>query len=904
MQLSYLINPPLWLVFLRTKFMTGYYSKRSRPVRALSMALGLTALLLAPPQATAQEIEPEGLRWARVDFLRNRVQLLPREDRARRARISDILGVGDSLRTLSRSRAELRFNDESLARIGERATFRFTPNTRNFQLTNGTVLLLIPPARGRSTIQTPNAVTGIQGSALFVRYIPETDTTIVGALTDNPNGPMVLFNRDGTEQQALNANEIGVIEGDQITQIYRFDSQLFWQSSGLAEGFDYTEDSAGGDALDGVRQEIREAIAKQPPLPSEGEGVIENPASFSRPEPAEPSNEVETPEPATPSVAPASGESSGANDDTPDEPSTAATGNTTTTGSRAPSSSGISSGSVQTGQTGGQTGSSTSGNAQPVSNGGALTAPTTTTSTPTVSTPTVSTPTVSNPSVSTPTPSTPVVSTPTISSPLVSTPVTGGSDVVEDLNEVEEPIVELEFEGTPAQEYLAAPPTAVPEVVPGVGEANSLVPNPTAAENGGDRTDSENSEASGDLPTTGTNSQIDETSEETVGDDESLQPPIIPDDSGDLLTPEQITGQEPGAAPVTASQEDGLGNTPGRALTNPETMDETDTTDAIDLEEGSTAAPAEVPLVEPSESESPLSVIDEDPSGNSDAVVSPAEGPTEAAGETPAEVPVEVTVETAPETAAPILPEAAPILLEGTQTPDTAQPIVAPESVAVPAPVIAPQPIIAPEPVVPVAPVLDPSNSLVPVEPGELIQSEPAQIPETAVPDVPLEDEPSIPDASEIDAVEANPGNIDPIDVAPVDVDPIDVAPIEQPVDTLPTPELPTTETIEPVPADLPTADFSEPVLPETTLPEPVAAPEINNDIPDTDIPFDAPTVGGTPLEDTLDPVDSLVDIIQEETPSSELIDQGSSPANETPSVPNDSQQPSEGSATEGRELL
>ncbi len=263
--------------------MNGYHSKRTRSLRALSAIFGLVGVLLLPRSASAQE----ALSWARIDFLSNRVQLVPRAADARRASINDVLGIGDALRTARSSRAELRFNDGSLARIGERATFRFTPDTRNFQLNNGTVLLLIPPGRGRSTIQTPNAVTGIQGSALFVRYIPETDTTIVGALTNNPDGPMVLFNRDGTEQQALRANEIGVIEGGQITQIYQFDGALFWQSSGLAEGFNYLTDSpsTGSDALDAVRQEIREAIAGQKPL--NGEGVIENPDSFRRPAPDE-----------------------------------------------------------------------------------------------------------------------------------------------------------------------------------------------------------------------------------------------------------------------------------------------------------------------------------------------------------------------------------------------------------------------------------------------------------------------------------------------------------------------------------------------------------------------------------------------------------------------------------------
>ncbi len=253
----------------------------------------------AKQQADKQEPETQPinrsdqpLSWARIDFILNRVNLVPRRSNARRARISDVLGIGDALQTFESSNAELRFNDGSEVRIGSQATFRFTPNTRNFQLTNGTVLLLIPPKKGRTTIQTPNAVTGIQGSALFVRYIEETDTTIVGALTDNPDGPMILYTNNGAEQQALYANQVGVVKGDRITELYEIDSRAFWETSGLAETFDYTEDVGPVvDELDGVRQEIRQAIENQAPIDSGN--VVENPDSFSRPEPASPAEVTE-----------------------------------------------------------------------------------------------------------------------------------------------------------------------------------------------------------------------------------------------------------------------------------------------------------------------------------------------------------------------------------------------------------------------------------------------------------------------------------------------------------------------------------------------------------------------------------------------------------------------------------
>ncbi|MEL7504096.1 MAG: FecR domain-containing protein [Cyanobacteria bacterium J06554_6] len=244
----------------------GLFSSASkRSLKHYSGLIGVLIVLGLPQAVQAQTV----LTWARVEFLRNRVQLIPNGAGVRSAQIADILGIGDALRTARASRAELRFNDGSLARIGERATFRFTPNTRNFQLSNGTVLLLIPPGRGRTTIQTPNAVTGIQGSALFVRFIEETDTTIIGALTNNPAGPMVAYNEDGSQEQLLYAGQMVVIEGDQITRLFDFDIAEFYRTSGLMQDLD-------AEDVEGVYQEMLDALEQQQQL--EGDDLQENPS--------------------------------------------------------------------------------------------------------------------------------------------------------------------------------------------------------------------------------------------------------------------------------------------------------------------------------------------------------------------------------------------------------------------------------------------------------------------------------------------------------------------------------------------------------------------------------------------------------------------------------------------------
>ncbi len=256
--------------------------------RCYSLLMGIAFTLGIPGAALAQS----SLTWAKVEKLRNRVHLVPNNQRARLARIDDLMSVGDALRTAASSRAELRFNDGSLARVGEQATFRFTPNTRNFQLSNGTVLLLIPPGRGRTTIQTPNAVTGIQGSALFVRVrcLAEltaegycaSPITLVGALTNNSAGAMMAYNESGSQQQPIYAGEMVVIEGEEITQRHEFDLRTFYQTSGLVKGLQLdspTPPETLSEDLQDVWQEIQDALELQGDFDDRGsaEEVVENP---------------------------------------------------------------------------------------------------------------------------------------------------------------------------------------------------------------------------------------------------------------------------------------------------------------------------------------------------------------------------------------------------------------------------------------------------------------------------------------------------------------------------------------------------------------------------------------------------------------------------------------------------
>ncbi|MGA1626816.1 MAG: FecR domain-containing protein, partial [Prochlorothrix sp.] len=151
--------------------------------------------------------------------------------------------------------AELRFNDGSLARVGSQAVFWFVPNTRDLQLSNGTALMLIPPGQGRTRVRTPNVVAGIEGSALVVRFNPETETTSVISLTDS--GIQVCMTASG-DCQVLEGGQVAAVDADGL-QVYQLDLETFYATSGLVEGLDLDvpppPEELATDPLAAVREE-------------------------------------------------------------------------------------------------------------------------------------------------------------------------------------------------------------------------------------------------------------------------------------------------------------------------------------------------------------------------------------------------------------------------------------------------------------------------------------------------------------------------------------------------------------------------------------------------------------------------------------------------------------------------
>src|SRR5437762_10111258 len=134
------------------------------------------------------------LKEAQVTQVVKDVKLLPTGAAARPAAVSDEVRDGTAVRTGVDSRSELKFTDQTLARLGANTLFSFTEGTRNLNLQDGAMLLCVPKGAGGAKINSSAVTAAITGTTVMV----ETH-----ALTKKNKNSYYKFNRVGRNRAAL-----------------------------------------------------------------------------------------------------------------------------------------------------------------------------------------------------------------------------------------------------------------------------------------------------------------------------------------------------------------------------------------------------------------------------------------------------------------------------------------------------------------------------------------------------------------------------------------------------------------------------------------------------------------------------------------------------------------------------
>ena len=177
------------------------------------------------------------LESAEIYKLRNQVELSRQNKPAwNPAKLGDKIVPQDALRTGANSRADLLFNEGTLVRTGARTIFRFPPGTRDFELTSGAALIMIRPGQGQSNVSTPEAQVVSQGTALLVQHDPNSNASLVGVLTDSPDGPVKVTSNNGDVTIELNAGQfVSIIDGT-IGLVEHFVLPMFYETIELSAG--------------------------------------------------------------------------------------------------------------------------------------------------------------------------------------------------------------------------------------------------------------------------------------------------------------------------------------------------------------------------------------------------------------------------------------------------------------------------------------------------------------------------------------------------------------------------------------------------------------------------------------------------------------------------------------------
>ncbi len=117
----------------------------------------------------------DGLESAKVTRVFNEVELLPPDQSAREAEVGDEVAGRTAVQTGNRSRAELTFNDQTLARMGGNSIFSFQRGTRDLNLERGVILLQVPKNAGGAQINTAAVTAAVTGTTVMVEYDVDAD---------------------------------------------------------------------------------------------------------------------------------------------------------------------------------------------------------------------------------------------------------------------------------------------------------------------------------------------------------------------------------------------------------------------------------------------------------------------------------------------------------------------------------------------------------------------------------------------------------------------------------------------------------------------------------------------------------------------------------------------------------
>jgi DNA/RNA endonuclease YhcR with UshA esterase domain len=113
------------------------------------------------------------LKQAEFTRVINDVKILPEAAAPAPAKVGDTISGGTAVSTGVQSRAELRYPDKTLTRLGANSIFRMDQGTRTVEVEKGVILLQVPKQLGGAQVRTAAVTAAVTGTTLLVEYSPD-----------------------------------------------------------------------------------------------------------------------------------------------------------------------------------------------------------------------------------------------------------------------------------------------------------------------------------------------------------------------------------------------------------------------------------------------------------------------------------------------------------------------------------------------------------------------------------------------------------------------------------------------------------------------------------------------------------------------------------------------------------
>ena len=203
--------------------------------------------------AAGARAESIPIKSAEVTEVHNDVRLQAQKIQ-KPAAVGDTVEGGKILETGKKSRAEIMFNDKSVARLGANSIFSFKSGGRDLRLTAGFLLLNTPQGNGGAKISTPTASAAVLGCTVM--------------LSSMPSGVVKLLVLEGTATLSFGGQTVTVhagqfvifTPGQGISGPFDFDLAKLIATSNLLNSFngDLGSENLIDDAVDEQKKKIEE----------------------------------------------------------------------------------------------------------------------------------------------------------------------------------------------------------------------------------------------------------------------------------------------------------------------------------------------------------------------------------------------------------------------------------------------------------------------------------------------------------------------------------------------------------------------------------------------------------------------------------------------------------------------